>query len=88
LPQITCPDVWINYNAVVHLPHAHGILHRETGKLKAYILFQYPILLLQILFMFQGGQNSMVSIVTYCDWMVWGSNAGGGKIFWTHPDQH
>jgi hypothetical protein len=48
-------DIWINYNAVVHLPQGHEILHREKDHLKVYILLQYPILLLQILFTFQGG---------------------------------
>jgi hypothetical protein len=50
----------------VHLPLGHGILQSETGKPKVYISLQYPILLLQILFMFQGGWNSTVSIVTDC----------------------
>ena len=87
LPQITCPDVWINYNAVVQLPHSHGILHSETDKPTVYILFQYPILLLQIVFMFQGGWNSTVNIVTYCELGGLGFKCWWGKMFWTHPDQ-
>jgi hypothetical protein len=64
IKQMTCPDVWINYNAVVHLLHGEGILHSETGKPKVCIVFQFPIIFLQILFMFKGVGNGIVRTVT------------------------
>jgi hypothetical protein len=85
LPQITCPNVWINYNVVVHLPQGHGILLSETGNPKVYILFQYPILLLQILFMSQVAQNSTVSIVTYCQLDGLGFKCWWGQEFLDPP---
>ena len=63
----------------------HG--HSNIKISKLYISLQYPILFLQILFMFKGSRNSTVSIVTYCRLGVLGLKWWWGKDFWIHPDQ-
>ena len=49
------------------------------------ILFQYPVLLLQILFIFKVGQNSTVSIVTYCGVDGLGFKCWCGQDFLNSP---